>query len=108
MTYLPLPLVLLTSEDGGQDVHIAPEAFSVAKAEFGEEIKFWQDALPDTLKGKLESVSLLEKIHTLFSCLQAFRGKSSSYQWPTPPHSCQRKRFDLGQLSIVRDASKLV
>lgn len=56
VTYLPLPLVLLTAEDGSQDVYVAPEAFKVASDEFEEEIEFWQDALPDHLQGKLESV----------------------------------------------------
>ena len=41
---------------GSQDVHIAPEAFSVAESEFPEEIKFWQDSLPGDLKGNLISV----------------------------------------------------
>ncbi|KAL1704933.1 hypothetical protein EV121DRAFT_204792 [Schizophyllum commune] len=49
VTYLPTPLVV----DDGQDVHIAPEAFDVASAEFGEDISFWQEALPGDLKGKL-------------------------------------------------------
>ncbi|KZT70029.1 hypothetical protein DAEQUDRAFT_690052 [Daedalea quercina L-15889] len=53
-TYLPIPLVLLTDEVGTQRVHIAPEAFKVSSAEFGEELDFWQDALPEDLKGKLE------------------------------------------------------
>ncbi|KIY66871.1 hypothetical protein CYLTODRAFT_423021 [Cylindrobasidium torrendii FP15055 ss-10] len=57
VSYLPLPLVLLTAEDGSQDVHIAPEAFDVASAEFGDEIEFWQEALPANLKHKLESLS---------------------------------------------------
>ena len=39
-------------------MHIAPEAFAVASAEFADEIQVWQDALPGALKGKLESVSL--------------------------------------------------
>lgn len=56
VTYLPLPLVLLTEQDGSQNVYIAPEAFKVASNEFEEEIDFWQDALPGHLKSKLESV----------------------------------------------------
>ncbi|KAL5522967.1 hypothetical protein ACEPAF_1234 [Sanghuangporus sanghuang] len=57
VTYLPTPVVLLTDEQGEQAVHIAPEAFQVASAEFADEISFWQDALPGDLKGNLESLS---------------------------------------------------
>ncbi|KAJ7346724.1 hypothetical protein DFH08DRAFT_914726 [Mycena albidolilacea] len=57
ISYLPTPLVLLTSEDGSQNVHIAPEAFTVASAEFAEQIEFWQDSLPGDLKGQLASLS---------------------------------------------------
>lgn len=53
VTYLPIPLVLVN----GHDVQIAPEAFDVATAEFGEEISFWQEALPGDLKGKLHRLS---------------------------------------------------
>jgi hypothetical protein len=51
--YLPTPLVLLN----GSEIHIAPEAFTVASAEFGSEIQFWQDALPGDLKGNLAKLS---------------------------------------------------
>ncbi|KAI0821900.1 hypothetical protein BC628DRAFT_1328502 [Trametes gibbosa] len=57
VTYLPTPLVYLTDASGHQSVHIAPEAFNVASAEFNDEIQFWQDALPFPLKGKLSSLS---------------------------------------------------
>lgn len=57
VNYLPTPLVLLTDAKGVQTVHIAPEAFTVASAEFPDQIDFWQNALPGPLKGKLESVS---------------------------------------------------
>ncbi|KAJ7096224.1 hypothetical protein C8R44DRAFT_812463 [Mycena epipterygia] len=57
ISYLPTPLVLLTTSDGSQHVHIAPEAFSVASAEFPDQIDFWQDSLPGNLKGKLASLS---------------------------------------------------
>jgi len=56
VTYLPLPLVLLADSDGVQNVHIAPEAFAVSKAEFKDDLDFWQQALPGDLKGQLESV----------------------------------------------------
>ncbi|KAJ6600067.1 hypothetical protein B0H10DRAFT_1958930 [Mycena sp. CBHHK59/15] len=56
LNFLPLPLALLTEEDGCQNVHIVPAAFQVASAEFPDEISVWQDALPGSLKGKLESV----------------------------------------------------
>ena len=58
LSFVPLPLVLLTDEQGVQAVHIAPEAFTVASAEFGDEISFWQNALPGSLNGQLQSVSL--------------------------------------------------
>ncbi|KAJ3909178.1 hypothetical protein F5879DRAFT_792150 [Lentinula edodes] len=57
ISYLPTPLVLLTAADGRQSVHIAPEAFAVASAEFGEEIEFWQNALPGKLQGQLETLN---------------------------------------------------
>ncbi|KAI0754235.1 hypothetical protein C8Q80DRAFT_1265903 [Daedaleopsis nitida] len=57
VSYLPTPLVLLTDKFGIQTVHIAPEAFKVASAEFPDEIQTWQDALPGALKGQLESLS---------------------------------------------------
>ncbi|CAL1699095.1 unnamed protein product [Somion occarium] len=57
LTFLPVPLVLLTDARGAQDVHIAPEAFTVASAEFADELDVWQNALPGSLKGKLSSLS---------------------------------------------------
>ncbi|KAJ7924911.1 hypothetical protein B0H13DRAFT_1976670 [Mycena leptocephala] len=57
ISYLPTPLVLLTAPDGSQNVHIAPEAFTIASAEFPDQIEFWQDSLPGNLKGKLASLS---------------------------------------------------
>ncbi|KAL7277149.1 hypothetical protein ACG7TL_008995 [Trametes sanguinea] len=57
LTFLPTPLVLLTDAAGNQSVHIAPEAFDVATAEFGTEVTVWQDALPGGLKGQLASLS---------------------------------------------------
>ena len=58
LNYLPIPLVLLTDAKGDQQVHIAPEAFSVASAEFPDQVDFWQNALPPSLKGKLQSVRI--------------------------------------------------
>ena len=58
VTYIPLPLVLLTTSDGSQHVHIAPEAFTVASNEFKDDVEFWQEALPGHLKGQLASVCL--------------------------------------------------
>ncbi|KAF8061523.1 hypothetical protein FPV67DRAFT_1509294 [Lyophyllum atratum] len=55
VTYIPIPLVLLTDPSGSQGVHIAPEAYKVASAEFGEELEFWENALPGKLKGKLST-----------------------------------------------------
>lgn len=57
LTFLPTPLVLLTDNSGSQAVHIAPEAFEVASAEFADEIGVWQNALPGNLKGQIASVS---------------------------------------------------
>ncbi|KAF9269650.1 hypothetical protein L218DRAFT_953275 [Marasmius fiardii PR-910] len=57
LNFLPVPLVLLTDGSGKQTVNIAPEAFSVASAEFPDEIQVWQDALPGALKGKLQSLN---------------------------------------------------
>lgn len=64
ISYLPTPLVLLTAADSRQSVHIAPEAFAVASAEFGEEIEFWQNALPGKLQGQLETVRI-QKVQLL-------------------------------------------
>ena len=55
-------MVYLTDAFGHQSVHIAPEAFTVATAEFGDEVSVWQNALPGALKGKLESVSALAAV----------------------------------------------
>ncbi|GJE90953.1 hypothetical protein PsYK624_071000 [Phanerochaete sordida] len=57
LTFLPTPLVLLTNPDKSQSVHIAPEAFTVASAEFADELSVWQDALPGQLRGQLASLS---------------------------------------------------
>ncbi|KAF8210375.1 hypothetical protein K438DRAFT_2011782 [Mycena galopus ATCC 62051] len=57
ISYLPTPVVLLTAEDGSQNVHIAPEAFAIASAEFFDQIDFWQESLPGDLKGQLASLS---------------------------------------------------
>ena len=50
VNYLPTPLVLLTDSEGKQNVHIAPEAFSVASLEFADQIDAWQEAVNGTLK----------------------------------------------------------
>ncbi|KAF8884720.1 hypothetical protein CPB84DRAFT_1837997 [Gymnopilus junonius] len=47
LNFLPTPLVLLTDS----------KAFQVASAEFADEIAFWQNALPGSLKGQLASLS---------------------------------------------------
>ncbi|KAJ7240586.1 hypothetical protein C8J57DRAFT_1371544 [Mycena rebaudengoi] len=57
LNFLPIPLAYLTEKDGSQNVHIVPEAFQVASAEFPDQISVWQNALPGALKGKLESLS---------------------------------------------------
>lgn len=74
VNYLPTPLVLLTAADGTQNVHIAYEAFTIASAEFPDQISVWQDALPLNLKGKLETVcELFSTYHTLMTSILALR-----------------------------------
>lgn len=65
VNYLPIPLVLLTEANGSQNVHIAPEAFTVASAEFPDQINVWQNALHGSLKGNLASV----RCKTDLSCI---------------------------------------
>ncbi|KAK0195495.1 hypothetical protein F5146DRAFT_1100975 [Armillaria mellea] len=75
VSYLPTPLVLLSDP---------PEAFSVASAEFGHEIEYWQKRLPGTLKGKLESLSgarvLLIDGQDPFAAVNANAQVTGSYQ----------------------------
>ncbi len=66
--FLPIPLVLLTEKDGSQNVHIAPEAFDVATAEFPDQIDVWQNALPFGLKGNLKAVCI-------FHCYESVNSK---------------------------------
>ncbi|KAF8518425.1 hypothetical protein BU17DRAFT_48809 [Hysterangium stoloniferum] len=40
-TFVPFPVVLLT-ENGKQQLHIAPEAFNVSSVELADEISFWE------------------------------------------------------------------
>lgn len=72
LTFVPAPLVILTDAQGDQAVHIAPEAFEVATAEFADEIAVWQDALPGKLKGQLASVSDLNRRRILRKMLIGF------------------------------------
>lgn len=72
LNFLPTPLTLLTDSDGIQSVHIAPEAFQVASAEFGNEIEFWQNALPGSLKGQLASVRPSLKRPSISALLNQF------------------------------------
>ncbi|TFK20772.1 hypothetical protein FA15DRAFT_673173 [Coprinopsis marcescibilis] len=55
ISYLPLPLSLLTEADGSQNIYISPEAYILSSAEFADSLEFWQDALPGGLK--LQSLS---------------------------------------------------
>ncbi|KAJ2913132.1 hypothetical protein MD484_g7281, partial [Candolleomyces efflorescens] len=57
VTYLPIPLVLLEDGFGSQAVHIAPEAYTLAAAEFGDSLWFWEASLPRPLTGGLASLS---------------------------------------------------
>ncbi|KAF8888526.1 hypothetical protein BD779DRAFT_1439887 [Infundibulicybe gibba] len=57
VNYVPLPLSLITETDGSQNIRIAFEAFEVASAEFPDQIEFWQNALPGSLKGNLQLLS---------------------------------------------------
>ena len=63
VTYLPVPLVLLTEEGGSQNVYIAPEAYNVAKAEFKDSLDFWENALPDALGLSLKKVRTQSSPH---------------------------------------------
>jgi len=73
VTYVPLPLVLLTTSDGFQHVHIAPEAFEVALKEFKNDIEFWQQALPGHLKGQLASVCIVLPVVYALSNVRPFQ-----------------------------------
>ena len=44
LNFLPIPVVLLNNAEGKQQLHISPEAFEVASAEFADEIGFWESA----------------------------------------------------------------
>jgi len=77
---LPTPLVLITDDDGRQNIHIAPEAFDVAKSNYGDQIDVWQNALPGSLKGQLESVS--RYVHNLPKHKFPHRHLKHSYQVP--------------------------
>jgi len=72
LNFLPTPLSLLTESDGSQNVHISPEAFQVASAEFPDQIDVWQNALPGPLKGKLASVRHFFLISSLSLSLSWF------------------------------------
>lgn len=90
-SYLPTPLVILTEQNGDQNIHIAPEAFSYASAAFPDQIPFWQEALPGDLKGKLESVShftylSVRRAHTI-KCL-AERCQSRFHRWQRSMDCC--------------------
>ena len=102
ITYLPLPLVLLTGEDGSQNVYIAPEAFSVASAEFKEDIEFWQNALPGQLKGELSTVWSIWALNCAYlnSDNLAIRCSSLSDRWRRPIQSRQPKCFHCWRLSV--------
>ncbi|KAF5316870.1 hypothetical protein D9611_003976 [Ephemerocybe angulata] len=60
ITYLPLPLVLLTDESGAQGVYIAPEAHEVAQKEFKDAVSFWVKLLPTVFEKKLRALSGLK------------------------------------------------
>ncbi|KAF7296131.1 Peptidase S41 family protein ustP [Mycena kentingensis (nom. inval.)] len=81
ISYLPTPLVLLTDSEGVQNVHIASEAFTVASAEFPDQIELWQDAL----NGQLESVRGLFRT---FWRLAIFRWASTA-SWFTITTPCR-------------------
>ncbi|KAH8099774.1 hypothetical protein BXZ70DRAFT_941064 [Cristinia sonorae] len=57
VSYIPTPLALLQDKQGREGIYIAPDAFDVLSAAFGDEIETWQNALPGKLKGKLASLS---------------------------------------------------
>lgn len=81
LTFVPTPLVLLTDLDGTQNVHIAPEAFDVSSAAFGNETLTWEKALPEgvTLKSVRTSLALKLLQFSLLVCvLYSFRAQRSS------------------------------
>ncbi|KAF7316315.1 Peptidase S41 family protein ustP [Mycena indigotica] len=84
VNYLPIPLTLLTDKFGLQSVHIVPEAFDVAKAEFADGLDAWQDALPGDLKGRLDLLSgakvLLINGLPPFAAVDANAAIAGSYQ----------------------------
>ncbi|KAJ3547212.1 hypothetical protein NMY22_g1745 [Coprinellus aureogranulatus] len=57
VTYLPTPLVLITEDDGSQNVYIAPEAYDIAKAEFKDSLSWWEGHLPKIFQGNLSSLA---------------------------------------------------
>ncbi|KAJ7242900.1 hypothetical protein C8J57DRAFT_1084010 [Mycena rebaudengoi] len=103
--FLPIPLAFLTEKDGSQNIHIVPEAFQIATAEFPDQISVWQDALPGSLKGKLESLSgakvLLINGKTALDAVDANTFITGSYQGLS---SRQNSFFS----SYARDASTFV
>lgn len=97
VNFLPTPLVLLTDSNGSQNVHIAPEAFEVASAEFGDEIEVWQNALPRSLKGQLSTASfdsVLCRMFLFMTSSAAFWCQSPPHQWTGPMGSCGCQCFD--------------
>ncbi|KAF9051848.1 hypothetical protein BJ165DRAFT_1413781 [Panaeolus papilionaceus] len=67
-----------------QNVHITPEAFNVSSAEFPDQIEFWQDVLPGSLRGKLDTLSgakvLLINGRPPFDAVNANARIAGSYQ----------------------------
>jgi len=56
VNYVPAPLVLLAEENDTQAIYISKSAFNISGAMFGDDLQFWQDALPGNLSGRLDLV----------------------------------------------------
>ncbi|TFK66875.1 hypothetical protein BDN72DRAFT_859545 [Pluteus cervinus] len=81
MNYVPLPLNLLVDSQGKQDVYIAKEAFSIASAEFGDQISAWQNALPGKFKDSLSGTKVIAiNGRPPFDSVNASAAISSSYE----------------------------
>ena len=85
LTYLPTPLVLLTDRFGIQTVHIAPEAFTVASAEFGDEAQTQVEAPAPKAPAQVEATDLQPAKPTYDPRVRQFREPppviTSRYQW---------------------------
>lgn len=105
LSFVPLPVVLLTDSKGNQAVHIAPEAFTVATAEFPDQIDVWQNSLPGKLKGQLASVWIFIIAFLNFKLISI--GGSFSCQAPRfLPSMARIRSWQLTPMQRSQEASK--